>query len=180
MKYLVTYSSKYGSTKKYAQWIAEELNCPIFEATKIKKSDLADNDVIIHGGGLYAGGLSKISVITKNWKKISDKKVVLFSCGLADPTNQENITSIEKGIGRSLSPEMQEKIKQFHFRGGINYSKLTFIHTMMMNMLKKMLLKNGYDKLRQEDKEFLDTFGKQVDFTDKSTITPLIDYVKSL
>ena len=51
---------------------------------------------------------------------------------------------------------------------------------MMMNMLKKMLLKNGYDKLRQEDKEFLDTFGKQVDFTDKSTITPLIDYVKSL
>ena len=75
---------------------------------------------------------------------------------------------------------MQEKIKQFHFRGGIDYSQLNFIHTMMMNMLKKMLLKNGYEKLRQEDKEFLDTFGKQVDFTDKSTITPLIDYVKGL
>lgn len=112
--------------------------------------------------------------------KISDKKVVLFSCGLANPTNQENITSIEKGIERKLTPEMQEKIKQFHFRGGINYSQLSILHTMMMNMLKKMLLKNGYDKLRQEDKEFLDTFGKQVDFTDKSTITPLIDYVKSL
>ena len=75
---------------------------------------------------------------------------------------------------------MQKKIKQFHFRGGIDYSQLSFLHTMMMNMLKKMLLKNGYDKLRQEDKEFLDTFGKQVDFTDKSTITPLIDYVKGL
>lgn len=180
MKYIVTYSSKYGSTKKYAQWIAEELNCQIIEATKVKKSDLIDNDVIIHGGGLYAGGLSKISVITKNWKKISNKKIVLFSCGLADPTNNENITSIEKGIARNLSPEMQEKIKQFHLRGGIDYSQLNFIHTMMMNMLKKMLLRNGYEKLRQEDKEFLDTFGKQVDFTDKSTIKPLIDYVKTL
>ena len=33
MKCLVTYASKYGSTKKYAQWIAEELACdvPVYE-----------------------------------------------------------------------------------------------------------------------------------------------------
>ena len=40
MEIIVTYNSKTGFTKKYAQWIAEELNCPIFEATKIKKSEL--------------------------------------------------------------------------------------------------------------------------------------------
>ena len=35
-KVLVIYSSKYGSTKKYADWIKEELNGDFFEVDKIK------------------------------------------------------------------------------------------------------------------------------------------------
>ena len=50
---------------------------------------------------------------------------------------------------------MQEKIKQFHFRGGIDYSQLNFIHTMMMNMLKKMLLKNATNAKSSREKNIL-------------------------
>ena len=52
-------------------------------------------DVIIHGGGLYAGGLCGINTIVKHFDVISDKQIILFSCGLADPEDPENVAHIE-------------------------------------------------------------------------------------
>ena len=53
MKTIVAYKSKSGYTKKYAQWIAQELNCDIKENAEL--SDIINYDVIIYGGGMYAG-----------------------------------------------------------------------------------------------------------------------------
>ena len=33
-KVIVVYKSKYGSTKKYAQWLAEDLSCDLVENKK--------------------------------------------------------------------------------------------------------------------------------------------------
>ena len=49
---VVIYESKYGSTKSYAQWIAEELSCPLFERKKFNPKDFEKYEVIIYGGGL--------------------------------------------------------------------------------------------------------------------------------
>jgi hypothetical protein len=43
-----------------------------------------------------------------------------------------------------------------------------------------ILYKKSSADLTGEDKIFLETYGKQVDFTDKRTIKPLVDYVKSI
>ncbi len=180
MKYLVTYASKYGSTKKYAQWIAEALSCDLMDAGAVKPGTLAQYDVLIHGGGLYAGGFSGISVITKNYELLSGKPVILFSCGLADPNDPENISHIEAGLAKVLTPEMQKHIKQFHLRGGIDYGRLGLTHKAMMAMLRQSMLKKDRENLRDEDRLMLDTYGQQVDFTDRSTITPLVEYVLQL
>ena len=141
---------------------------------------LAQYDIIIHGGGLYAGGLSGINTIVKNFNAISGKEIILFSCGLADPKDPENAAHIEAGVAKVLTPEMSGKIKQFHLRGGIHYAELGPIHKAMMAMLRKTMLQKGYDNLRPEDQLMLDTYGQVVDFTDKDTIQPLLDYVRSL
>ena len=180
MNCLVTYASKYGTTEKYARWIAEALDCEIKEAKEVNSSILVQYDVIIHGGGLYAGGLSGINIITKNFDMISDKKIILFSCGLADPSDPKNVEHIEAGLAKVFTPEMNAKIKQFHLRGGINYPQLGIIHRSMMAMLRKSMLKKGYDNLGSEDQLMLDTYGKFVDFSDRNTIRPLVDYVKTL
>ena len=180
MKYLVTYASKYGSTKQYAEWIAEALSCDLLEAGAVKPGTLAQYDVLIHGGGLYAGGLSGISVITKNYAMLSVKPVILFSCGLADPNDPENVAHIEAGLAKVLTPEMQKHIKQFHLRGGIDYGKLGMTHKAMMAMLHRSMLRKDRDSLRNEDRLMLDTYGQRVNFIDKNTIAPLVEYVKSL
>ena len=180
MKILVTYASKYGATKRYAQWIAEDLACDLRDSREVTAEDLRSCDILIHGGGLYAGGLSGINVITKNFKIISEKVIVLFSCGLADPEAPENVAHIEEGLQKVLTPEMQEKIRQFHLRGGIDYSRLGLTHKAMMAMLRTVMLKKGRDNLRSEDQMMLDTYGGTVDFTNRESLAPLLRYVRSL
>lgn len=136
-------------------------------------------DGLIHGGGLYAGGLSGISVITKNDDILMKKSVVLFSCGLADPKDPKNVEHIETGLAKVLTSEMQAHIKQFHLRGAIDYSGLNPVHKAMMAMLRRSMLAKGYDNLGDEDRLLLDTYGKKVDFLDRSSIAPLVDYVNT-
>ena len=180
MRILVTYASKYGTTKRYAQWIAEDLACDLRDSREVNAELLKSYDILIHGGGLYAGGLSGIQTIVKNYDAISNKRIILFSCGLADPEDPENVAHIEAGLEKVLTPEMREKIRQFHLRGGIDYSRLGLTHKAMMAMLRRGMLKKGYGNLRSEDQMMLDTYGGTVDFTNRESLAPLLNYVRSL
>ena len=177
MKYIVTYSSKYGSTQKYAHWIGDALSCEVKDIKGIHSGMLQNYDVVIHGGGLYAGGVSGMKQLVKLYPQLSDKKLILFTCGLADPASEKNVMHIENSVSNAIPKNMFAHMKQFHFRGGIDYRKLSPIHRMMMGMLCQTMKKKGYDNLSDEDKLMLDTYGKQTDFSDQSTIKPLVDYV---
>ena len=74
MKSIVIYKSKYGSTKQYALWIAEELGCEAVDAKQVKADDLLEYDNIVYGGGLYAEVINGVTIITKNIENLKDKK----------------------------------------------------------------------------------------------------------
>lgn len=137
-------------------------------------------DTIIYGGGLFAGGVNGISLITKNFDAIKNKDIILFTVGLADPKDTANTEHIKGGIKKAVSPEVYEKLKIFHLRGGIDYSALGIVHKAMMAMLVKSMKSKDKSELRDEDKLMLETYGQQVDFTDKKSIQPIVDYVKSI
>lgn len=174
-KTAVIYESKYGFTKRYAQWIAESLSCPVFERKQFRTQDFPHYETIIYGGGLYAGGVSGIRFITQNKDRLSGKNVLLFTCGLADPKDPKNVSHIRNALSKSLSEDMPARLLLFHLRGGIDYSRLSPLHKIMMAMLRRMLRKKDTDTLSEEDKLFLLTYGKRVDFTDRKSIQPIID-----
>ncbi len=177
---VVVYSSKYGSTKKYAEWIASDLSCELFEKKDITAKKLKQYDTIIYGGGLYAGGVNGIQLITKAFDQIKDKNLVVYTCGLADLQDPNNVQSIRKSLNKVFTQEMQDNIQVFHLRGAIDYSKLSTVHKIMMGTLHKMLLKKDAAARTNEDNQFLETYGKSVDFTDKQSLSPLLYHVKSL
>ena len=85
-KSIVIYTSKRGSTRQYAEWIAEELGADLVDARarKLKLRDIKDYDTIIYGGGIYSGGIKGVELITKNWSKgLSQKRVIVFAVGMA-------------------------------------------------------------------------------------------------
>ena len=75
MNGIIVYKSKYGATKKYADWIAERtgFTCVRLEDTDVKK--LLKYDVIIFGGGIYASGIACLPFLKKNIVKQCDKTV---------------------------------------------------------------------------------------------------------
>lgn len=176
----VIFQSKYGAAKRYANWLAEELSCDIFNRKTIKATDLEPYRTVVYGGGLYAGGVLGIDLLTKNFDKLRDKNLILFTCGLADPTDPSNIENIRQSLNRVLTVSMREKIKLFHLRGAIDYQRLGVTDKAMMALLHKMIMKKDYNSLRNEDKEMLATYGQVVDFTDKAAILPIVHYIRGL
>ena len=178
-KTVVIFESKYGATRKYAEWIAEELDCPVFERKHFRAENFSHYDIIIYGGGLYAGGVSGIKLLTENWMLLEDKKVILFTCGLAAPHNTENVAHIREALSKAISPDILNHLELYHFHGAIDYKKLSLIHRIMMAMLHRVMVKKDSAALTAEDKGFLETYGKKVDFTDKKHILKLVEAVKS-
>ena len=82
MNTIVVYKSKYGSTKLYAEWIKEELSCDIADAKSVNIDDLIKYDNIIYGGGLYAEIIHGVHLLTKNFDKLKDKKIAIFTTGI--------------------------------------------------------------------------------------------------
>lgn len=178
-KTVVIFESKYGATRKYAEWIAEELGCPFFERKHFRAENFSHYDTIIYGGGLYAGGVSGIKLLTENRKLLEDKRVILFTCGLAAPHNEENVSHIREALSKAIVPELLNRFELYHFHGAIDYKKLSLFHRIMMAMVHKMAAKKDPATMTEEDRGFLDTYGKKVDFTDKKYISKLVEAVKS-
>lgn len=175
---LIIYFSVYGTTKQYAEWIAEELNGDIINIKEMNTDNLINYDTIILGSGLYAGQIKGIQILIDNYKMIQEKKIVIFTCGLADYSKTENKEAIHKRFEHEIPADILQKIKIFYLRGGINYKRLRLKHKIMMGLLKKMTQKKALEEITDENKLFLETYGKEVDFMNKENIKEVIEYCR--
>jgi len=181
MKTAVIYASRYGSTEKYAKWIAEELGADLLPAGDVSPADLDGYGVIVYGGGLYAGRVNGISLLTKNLGRVGDKKLFLFTVGLFDVSIPKNVETLQSGLKKTLPPALYEKLRLYHFRGGMYLSKMGFFHRLVMKIMTNMLRKQPESALSESDRAMLNSFGfgQDVDFTDRAAIGPLVADVKA-
>lgn len=178
MKIAVVYTSKTGYTKKYAEWISEELAADLFEVTEACVDKLESFDVIIFGGGLYNIGINGLRVLTKNYLRLQDKSIVVFAVGVSPPRDEAMIEI----KNRSLPGVMQERIPFFYYRGGFEYSKLRPLDKIMMTLLKwKILCKKKLGmKLIPDEKGMLAAYHTPVDFTRRKNIEVLVNLVRNM
>lgn len=175
MKTVVIYKSKTGFTRKYAEWIAEELSADIFDATKVDINMLTKYDTIVYGGSLYAVGIIGVKLITKNLDKLKRKKIVVFATG-ASTSSDEVISEV---LNRNFTLEQQKYIKFFYLRGGLNYSKLNHFDKFLMTLMKLKIKSKKTSELSDDEIGILATYDKVVDFTDKKNIDKIKTYVNS-
>ena len=175
-KTLVIYSSKYGHTKKYAQWLSEALNADICENKNLKNEMLNDYAVIVFGSSLYAGKNKAALLLRKHFEQIKDKKVVLFTCGLGSVDNPFDIANINRALDRVITPEIRSRIKIFHVQGGIDYKNLSILHKAMMKFVHSKVSRKPENERNEEDREFLATYGQKIDLSDKKMLAPVIQY----
>ena len=172
MDSIIIYGSQYGTTKMYAEELSKRINVKALSFEKI--DDINKYNKIIYLGGLYAGGVLGMSKTFKKLNDMNNRRIILVTVGLADPKNAENINNIRNAIKRQLSKNILEKIKIFHLRGGIDYSKLNFVHKTLMNLLYKKAKNLPEEKKTVEDKAIIETYGKKVSFIDFSDLDGIV------
>ena len=177
MNKIIIYGSCYGTTKQYAEELSKRTNIKAVSFKEVT-SQINEYDNIIYLGGLYAGGVLGLLKTLKKIKNISDKKIILVTVGLADPTIEENKTNIRKQLKSQISKEIFENITIFHLRGGIDYSKLNFAHKTMLKLLYNSVKRLPEDAQTPEDKAMIETYNKKVNFVDFSSLDKIINKIE--
>ena len=174
MSAIVIYKTKYGSTKDYAEWIAEELGCESVDAKNVKIDDIIGYDTIIYGGGLYAEVINGVSLITRNIERLRDKKIVIFTTGITPPDVREYYD--DEVIKKNFKNGVPENVKIFNFLGKMIQSELTPVHYAAIVSLKKLMSakKNPSDMV----KLLIELCSADGDFSDRKYIKDLIKYIK--
>ena len=177
MKSIIVYGSNYGTTKQYANELSRRTNMKAISFKKVNQQ-INDYDNIIYLGALYAGGVLGMSKTLKKLNNISNKKIIIVTVGLSDPTDEVNKNNIINNIKNQMPKKFFEKAKIFHLRGGIDYSKLNFAHKTMMKLLYNAVKSLPEEKQSAEDRAVIETYNKKVNFIDFSSLDKIITEVQ--
>ena len=175
MKYIVIYKSKYGSTKNYAEWIAEELGCNVKNANNVTLDELSDFDVIIYGGGLYGEIINGVNFITKNINKLSDKKIIIFSTGITPLEYREYYDRLV--VDKNFRNGVPGNVKIFNFMGKMVMEELSVAHRAALKTLKKIM--SSKENPTEMEKLLVELCDADGDFSDRDAIYELIEYAKN-
>lgn len=176
MQTIVIYKTKYGSTKVYAEWISEALECDIIDAKSVTVEKLADYDTIIYGGGLYAETINGVHFITRNFDKLKDKNIIVYTTGITPVDCHEYYG--EMVMEKNFKPDIAEKIKVYNYLGKMVIDELSLVHRTGLKSLKKIM--NEKENPTELEKMLINLCDVDADLTDKSAISELVEYVKSL
>ena len=177
MSNIIIYGSHYGTTKQYAEELSKRTNIKAISFKKFNQQ-INDYDNIIYLGALYAGGVLGMSKTLKKLNNISNKKILIATVGLSDPTDEVNKNNIRNNIKNQIPKEVLEKAKIFHLRGGIDYSKLNFAHKTMMKLLYNAVKNLPNEKQTAEDRAMIETYNKKVNFIDFSSLDKITNEIQ--
>lgn len=172
MNGVIIYKSKYGSTRKYVEWLVEETGFDTIETSDAKIKEIQEYDVIVLGGGVYATGIAGISFLQKNIKNLRDKKIIVF-CDGASPFDEEAFEEIKK---HNMKDDLKN-IPCFYCRGGWDLEAMSFIDRTMCKLLKKSVAQKPPDELEIWEKALVDAGDETCDWTDKKYLKPILEAI---
>ena len=150
-KTLILYASKYGATEKYAQSLAQSLHADLLKTADATSEKLSAYESIIFGGGLYAGRVNGLKVLTQNWTLMQNKRVAVFLVGMTPPEASADM------VAKAIPAQIKDHAGVFYLRGAVPYEKMGFLTKLLMKAISKSPV--------------------SLDFVDEKALVPIIEYV---
>lgn len=175
MKTLVIYTSQTGFTKKYAEWLADEMQADIYElkeAQKKKEEFFANYEAIVYAGWCMAGSVVKVKWFLNKAEKWKDKRLAVICVGGSPNDNPD----VEVTLKKILSDDQKKYIQTFYCQGGFNYDKMSGPSRFAMKMFTSALKKQTDEKSKQMA-EYIST---SYDISDITFIEPVAAYLRGI
>ena len=132
MNAIVIYKSRRGATKRYAEYIAEKLGCRAVDVSYATAEDVQGADVVIYGGGIYAGAIAGSSFLDKMAEHIVPEHFIVFTTGLNDISNLSLLSMV---MMRNVPDRLRRGCFEFHFYGALSYDSLKFMDRVMFRAM---------------------------------------------
>lgn len=172
-KIIVIYKSSTGFTKKYAEMIAEEVECTLADYKTISAKTLSEYDTVVFGSRAHAGMIDGYKKVKEMFQKSKARKFVLFVTG-ATPNAAEDV--IAEFWKQNLTADELSDIPHFYMQSGLCYEKMSFGDKLMMKAAAVMM-KNKKNK-SSADEEFERAIATSYDISSKAYIEPLVSFLK--
>ena len=176
MSTVILYGSRYGTSRRYAQALAERTGLPCYPADQAARAEGCAE--LVYVGGLYAGGVCGLGRALRALAPDPARRYLIVTVGLADPHDAENIRNIRTALQARLPKPVLDNARLFHLRGGIDYRKLSLKHKAMMTLLYHSAKNLPEERKTAETRAMIDTFNTAVDFVDYSTLKPIVEAVR--
>ena len=174
-KILIMYTSKYGSTERYARLIAEELRDDDHEVTlaslKEFKGNVSNYDTIIYGAGIKSYDMYDYQKFQKKIKKVDriNTLVVVFAVGMMSGS----VEYAKRLIARN---NVSGDVKFFYMRGAIDLAKLKgFDASIVKHLVSGLMLR---EDLTDDEKAFVAACLHTKDWVAPENVERLVEYVR--
>lgn len=176
-KSIVIYTSKRGSTKQYAEWIAEELACEALPLSDAKNVNLYEYDCIIYGGWIRGSGIVDFDKFGKMLDDELMQKLIVFGVGMADETPDNYMQVWSLSIGK-LDPKNQNKSILYILGGAFDPANLKGLDKFLIGIMRKVLISGSTEDAKDRANFMKDRIDNGVNLVSRDNIKSLVKDAK--
>ena len=174
-KAIVIYTSKRGSTKQYAEWIAEDLGCEALALSDVdfRQLNLYDYDCIVYGGWIRGSGIVDFNKFAKHLDADLMKRLIVFGVGFADETADNYAQVWGYSIGK-IDPKNENGSILYILGGKYDPSAVTGLDSFLMKIMRKVLVSGSTKDARKAANKIRDRIDNGVDMVERGNIASLV------
>ena len=174
LKTIIIYNSKTGFTKRYADWLAEELCCGVHPYKGFAKSSIEANDIIIFCSRVHAGKIEHLKDVKQHFNTQSKQSLIVVATGA---TPAAVVDAIKKIWANNFTDTEIKSIPHFYLQSGLNYEKMGFVDRIIMKTVSR-LMQRKKDK-NEEEAGFEQAIRHSYDISSKEYIMPVVTFVRN-
>ncbi len=172
-KSIVIYTSKRGSTKQYAEWIAEDLGCAALSLPEAKDVNLYEYDCIIYGGWIRGSGIVDFDKFAKMLDDELMKRLIVFGVGFADETAENYAQVWGYSLGK-IDPRNEKRVLMYILGGRYDPAAVTGLDKFLMKTMRAVLISGSTSDAKSQANMMKDRIDNGCDLVKRENISSLV------
>ena len=174
-KAIVIYTSKRGSTRQYAEWIAEDLECEAvcFDDPRVIGINLYLYDCIIYGGWIRGSGIVDFDKFGKMLDRELMQRLIVFGVGMADETADNYAQVWGYSIGK-LDPKNENRTILYILGGRYDPENVKGMDRFLMKIMRTVLISGSTPEAKGRANFMKDRIDNGIDMVYRDNIISLV------
>ena len=169
---IILYRSKYGATRRYAGWLAEETGFDCVDLKQEKPQRLEEYGTVILGGGVYASGIAGLAFLRKNRERLRGKRLAVFCVG-ASPCDEKAVRELS---ARNLTGELAD-VPCFYCRGSWEMARMNPVDRALCRMLQRATAGKAPEECEPWELALREAGEGPCDWTERAYLAPLLRFL---